>query len=308
MSLVSTVLRDWQWHLKGAREALRRSWKQWASWVFIVAALSFSAWYGARSLAPARRVEEYASRVGWEMQRMRELRQDRIARLEYIPADDPHAVAEALRGGLRDPHAVLNPQATEALFRDLGAHLAARAAPDPSAYMALADREKTRWIGPEDSDDLWRLPAVYHEQITGRTLRRTEAREALRTALEFAWERDGMRITRLGVGEWGTAVYVGRTRERNSALVVSFPTPELDAYWDHTSTVATARYRVPVRSSADILRDNGSITYAIVVTVAESARGIRYPLVSRWYWDPQLGVWHCSSMHMKQVPAHAMWY
>jgi len=280
----------------------------WLQWAFVVAALSFAAWHGVRALTPSRRVDAFTRGVALEAQRMRELRAARIARLTFIPADDRGRVDAALQAGLSDPHRLLTDASRDALLRTLGDHLAARAAESPAEYLALADREKTRWIGPDDSDDIWRLPLFYHERVTGRVPSRTEAREALKAMLELAWAEYGVRIKGVGVGDWGTSIHVGQTREQNTSLVVAFPAVELDSYWDATATVGDLRYRVPRRSYADVLRDNGSVVYAIATTVAESERGVRYPLVSRWYWDPQLHTWHCSSFAMKNVAAHIMWY
>ncbi len=284
--------------------------RSFAAWVFIVGALSFSAWYAVRALAPSRAIDAFATRVAMEHLRWLEVRKERIARLTYIEADDPEAVRGAFRDAISDPHSVLTDASREALLRAVGDQIAARAAPTPADYLALADREKTRWIGPNDSDDLWRLPSFYHERLTGKVPRRTEAeaREALKLALETLWKEYGVRMRRIGVGEWGTSVYVGRTREQAVALIASFPTRELDMYWDATSTVGPVRYRVPQRSYMDVLREHGAVDYAIVTTVAESERGVRYPLVSRWYWDPTLNTWHCSEMDMKNVAAHVMWY
>lgn len=288
---------------RGRRELIRDA----AVWTATAALLGSAGWRLASSRSEVRGINPIAQAQDARAE-LSATRDQRFAALRMLDAADPAAVGGLLRSSLHDPHRLLTEQSRAALFDALGAHIAARSSRDFNDYLRQAEREGTRWLGPDDPDEAWRLPLDYHSKIFGAVPPRTSGRDVCGALLAHLWAR-GARLAAVGEGPWGMRIEIGRTRNPaapRSELV--FADPEIEAYWTAASGIAGAAYRVPRRTLERVVAERGSATFAMVAAACRAENKHGYLWVSAWYWDPTEAAWRCAESRMLVHGAHTMYF
>lgn len=211
-----------------------------------------------------------------------------VARVEDAVAGfDPDAPIDA-----RKPDPPASSQALDALRRTLVEHVAAITAESSGPYLALADREPTRWIGPSDS--AWNAIDPVMQFNWQRDGRRDDARGELAVLLDRFWfGPKGNRFEAVAADERGMAIFTGTTRiAADAGRHLLYEYLEAERYqWFRFPGAQAIRTRNPVLTPRDIVRRDGAVQYAQSVIVMRTASGNAGQWWATWYYDPATDRW-----------------
>lgn len=215
-----------------------------------------------------------------------------------------------------DPSRVLNPQMRNELISTIAGHLRARAEESADFYMALAEQEPTRFIGPEDDENAWRTVQQHYAWVTdGRQARRDDARGALRTSFSFWLGESKRRLTGVGVGPRGMRIDVIRTRNvaelaSGAAFGVGYGAPDVveTRFWMGGGGGGSPLFRFPLVPLQEVIDKNGSAVVAQSLLTVEDVSGRRYPWRTIWYWIPERSQWGTEGMITHGAGSHSILY
>jgi hypothetical protein len=200
---------------------------------------------------------------------------------------DPNAPIDARRP---DPPA--SGPALESLRRTLVEHVRAITADKNESYLALADGEPTRWIGPGARS--WNAIDSVMRYNWKRTGRRDDARGELAVMLDRFWfGPEGNRFVGMATDEDGMVVLSGTTRiAADVTRPMMYELLEPERYeWFRFPGYRAIRTREAVMTPRDIIRRDGYVEYAQTVVVLRTADGNTGQWWATWFYDPLRDRW-----------------
>lgn len=232
---------------------------------------------------------------------------------EFLPATAPlSTLVAAWQSSVRDPERVLTRAQRESLLRKIAEYTNVRAQTTPDAYFELAAREPNLiWhdpTGPYNHLDSTpfreKLSWLYENYGDGPVDPNADTPQLLRDIWRPMMDTYGQRIAEVGVGERGAAIIIMRTRLPVSVLNGGFVEPYASQHglqlerWVGYATSWARPFRVPVRTSDDVLDQHGIVTIAAAHIVVRLALGKEHlsiwPIV--FYFDPDAEAWRAELM------------
>ncbi len=204
-----------------------------------------------------------------------------------VASADPNAPIDARR-----PNPPASGRALEALRRTLVEHVAAITAGSSGPYLALADREPTRWIGP--GDPAWKAIDSVMRFNWQRDGRRDDARGELAILLDRFWfGPEGNPFVAVAADENGMAVFTGTTRRAADAgRQLLFEHLDAERHqWFRFPGSHGIRTRRPILTPRDIVQRDGAVQYAQSVVALKTASGNTGFWWANWYYDPATDRW-----------------
>jgi len=232
---------------------------------------------------------------------------------EFLPATSPiSTLVSAWRPSVRDFENVLTPAQRDALLRKLAEYVRVRAQETPDAYFELAEQEPNlKWHDPEapyrrasDAPFRERLTWLFNTYGDGEPDPDADTPQLLRDLWRPMMGKYGQRIAEVGVGERGAAIIIMRSRVPLLAANGGFSDPYASQHgldisrWDGFATGRARPFRVPERTSDDVLEERGIVTLAgahVLVRLAISDEHL-FKWGVYFFLDPETGEWRAEAM------------
>jgi len=232
---------------------------------------------------------------------------------EFLPAKSPiSTLVAAWRPSVHDVENVLTAAQRDALLHKLAQYVRVRAESSPAAYFELAEHEPNLAWHEADAP-YWesskrsfrdRLGWLYENYGGGESDPDATTPELLRDLWPVMMGKHGQRIAEVGVGEQGAAIIIMRSRLPATAVNGGFSEPYasfhgLDVHrWVGDAVTMARPFRVPTKTSSDILEDRGIVTLAaahVLVRLAISEDHL-FSWGVYFFLDPDTGDWRAEAM------------
>jgi len=184
----------------------------------------------------------------------------------------------------------LPPGTLHKFVETLAKQITARSSGNPDDYLALADREGTRWIGAE-SDKAWRAVEARYKFITGSPPDRSNPRAVLRALIGGAMSDPSARWTGVAAHGPGVRIEFARVRGVGEASVGLISGVDSIAYWYGAPALNALRLRVAHRTIEQAAGDGNGLTIAEARIIVRREDGARSAWHTSWYWDSRSGLW-----------------
>ncbi len=184
----------------------------------------------------------------------------------------------------------------EALAHTLAAYAVARSTGNPDDYIRLASRECAVWL-PKSNASRWGMLAEAYKNITGSEIDQARPmQDSIRPLIEYLDVEKRGQWAAIGAAEGGASMRFAIARVADAfelhAVEVEHPIPR----WYGSGTCVPYTFRTPPRSFREVLIKHRSTAIAGVRVLVETVGGVRYPLDTQWFWDPDCGSWQLYSM------------
>lgn len=231
---------------------------------------------------------------------------DRGVRLveDAIASFDPNAPIDARR-----PDRPATPRALESLRRILVEHVQAVTAENGAPFLALAEKEPSRWIGP--GNPAWHQIDSITQHNWQRPGRRDDVRGELSSMLDRFWfGPEGNRFVGMASDEDGLMIPSGTTRvAADITRPLLYEVLDAERYeWFRFPGQQAIITREPTVVPADIIRRDGSVQYAHTVVVLRAADGSTGQWHGVWFYDPLRDTWIKQHSGLRAVWRDMAWF
>lgn len=232
---------------------------------------------------------------------------DRVALLTYAPVE-AGSVRRILSEAISDPHGAAPGAVREKLAGTLAGLIDAWSQPDCGRYMAMADRDSTVWIGPEEVRSNWKRILAAYSEISDKPLRRDQPRQTLAELMDAALGPQRCRVTGLAEGPDGVLLRIGRARHPDGIVsTIPYQTPEF--FWWYGGGAHVASFlRRPRTSAAEVLRRDGSVVYAEIHIRMMTERGRPTKWEGYLFYDPAAGAWQVHELAQRGAVGLPLYY
>lgn len=233
---------------------------------------------------------------------------DALRKGEFLPTNDAPVFEQAIAretefsdisAGLRAQDARVQAlrsgaeaidDAKGALDRTLMRYLEAFASPDPEVYVALAEREPTRWITPDST----RWDAIDSAMMHwySRPADRADPVWTLRLLLPVLRARSDYALTRGRIDTQGIDIllWYARVPSDLDRSLIWESSPDRYYFWMFGAS-NSIRFRDPIVTPGDIIRRDRGVLFAEVFFVLSPDADKPHVWRSVWYWDPSRKEW-----------------
>jgi len=231
----------------------------------------------------------------------------------FLPATYPAAaLVEAWQDSVHDPDQILTSSQRHALLTKLAEYARVRALPTPDAYFILADREPNLiWHDPEtpykagDTTPFRKkLEWLYENYGDGPVDSAADTPQLLRDLWPSMMGKYGQRIAEIGVGPRGAAIIIMRSRLPQRSTNGGFAEPYASLHgltvdrWVGYGVSWARPFRIPVRTSDDVLEERGIVTLVAAHIIVRLASAPDHLFVWGVYGflDPETNEWQVELM------------
>lgn len=265
---------------------------------FAVAAIAVAVWVLWRPASPAASVVVRKAPTAAEM-RARYKQETGIAAnlpTASTAGADEAAIAAVLLASPRIVSENVSREKVEALARSLAAHAVARSTGDPDDYIRLASRECAVWL-PKSEASRWAMLAEVYKDIAGREIDQSRPMpEIIRPLIEHLDVKKRGQWAAIGTAEGGASMHLAIARVADAFELNAVDVEHAIPRWYGSGTCVPYTFRSPPRSLREVLIKHRSTPIAGVRMLVETVAGVRYPLDTQWFWDPECGSWQLYSM------------